>query len=106
MGLSARVVNLVGLCFLHDANEVGGVTQITVVQLEVGVVDMRVLIDVAHPLGVEAAGPALDALDDVALFQQKLCKIRAILASDIGNEGDFFICHGRFYRCKAAKKSL
>ncbi len=60
MALRAQVVNFVWLCFLHDANKVAGVAQITEVQFEVGVVDVRVLIDVVHPLGVERTGPSLD----------------------------------------------
>ena len=37
-----------------------------VVPFEVGIVDVRVLIDVVYALGVERAGPALDAVHDVA----------------------------------------
>jgi hypothetical protein len=49
----------------------------------------RVLVDVVHPLGVEAAGAALDAVDDVPFFEQKLGEVRAVLAGDAGDEGDF-----------------
>lgn len=66
MALCAKVVDFVRLGFLHDANQVSGVTQIAVVKLEVGVVHMWVLVDVVNPLDVEAAGAAFDALDDVA----------------------------------------
>ena len=33
---------------------------------------MRVLVEVVYALGVERAGPALDAVDRVAFFQQEL----------------------------------
>ena len=61
-------VDLVWLRFLHDANQVAGVGQVAVVQLEVGVVNVRVLVDVVNALGVEQRSTALDAMDDVALF--------------------------------------
>jgi hypothetical protein len=50
---------------------------------------VRVLVDVVHPLGVKRAGPALDAVHDVAFFQQKFSQVRAVLASDAGNESNF-----------------
>lgn len=53
---------------------------------------MRVLVQVVYALGIEAAGPTFDAVDDVALFEQKFGKIRAVLASDAGNKGDFLFC--------------
>ena len=37
-----------------------------------------------YPLGVEGAGAALDAVDDVAFFQQKFGQVRAVLAGDAG----------------------
>jgi len=66
MRLGAEVVDFVGLGFLHNAHQVAGVAQVAVVQFEVGVVHMRVLVDVVDALGVEAARPALDAVDDLA----------------------------------------
>jgi len=56
---------------------------------------MRVLVDVVYALGVERAGPALDAVDGVAFFEQKLSQVRAVLAGDASDEGDFGGCgHG------------
>jgi len=46
--------------------QVAGVAQVAVVQFEVGVVHMRVLVNVVDALGVEAARPALDAVNNVA----------------------------------------
>ena len=53
MGLRAQVVDLVGLHLLQDAGQVRAVGQITVVQIEVAVIGMRILIDVVDALGVE-----------------------------------------------------
>lgn len=55
-------------------------------QFEARVGNVRVLVDVVNPLGVEQRGTALDAVDFVALFQQKLCKVGAVLAGDAGDE--------------------
>ncbi len=68
MTLGAEVVDFIGLGFLHDADKVAGVTQVAIVQLEVGVLDVRVLVDVVDALGVEQRRTALDAVDDVALL--------------------------------------
>ena len=68
MALSAEVIDLVWLRFLHDANQVAGIRQVAVVQLEVGVINVRVLVDVVYAPGVEQRSTAFDAMDDVALF--------------------------------------
>ena len=68
MALRAQVINFVWLGFLHYAHQIAGVSQVAVVQFEVGVVDVRILVDVVNPLGIKRAGPALDAVDDVAFF--------------------------------------
>lgn len=94
----------VRLHLLDDAGQVAGVAQVAVVQLEVGVVNVRVLVDVVNAVGVEAGGTAFDAVHDVAFFQQKLSQVGAILASDTSDQGDFgvvadvvMVCAG--FRC-------
>ena len=64
MALCAEVIDFIRLCFLHDADEVTGVAQVAIVQLEVGVLDVWVLIDVVNTLGIERAGSALDAMNE------------------------------------------
>ena len=68
VALSAQVIYFIRLCFLHDADEVAGVAQVAIVQLEVGVLDMWVLVNVVNALGVEQRRTTLDAVDDVALL--------------------------------------
>ena len=68
MALGAEVVDLVWLRFLHNANQVAGIRQVAVVQLEVGVVNVRALVNVVYALGVEQRSAAFDAVDDVPLF--------------------------------------
>ena len=48
--------------------------------------DVRVLVDVVEPLGVERARAADDAVDLVALGEQQLGQVRAVLAGDAGDE--------------------
>ncbi len=89
MALCAQVVDFIGLCFLHDADEVAGVAEVAVMQVEARIVDVRILVDMVHALGVERRSPALDTVDDVAFFQQQLGQVRAVLPSDAGDECDF-----------------
>jgi hypothetical protein len=69
VGLGGQVVDLVGLDLLDDAHQAGGVGQVTVVQGEGPVVDVRVLVQVVDAVGVEQAAAALDAVHFVALLQ-------------------------------------
>ena len=55
---------------------------------------MGILVKVIDPVGVEAAGPALDAMHDVALLQQQLRQVAAVLARDAGDQGVFAVAHG------------
>ncbi len=67
MGLGGEVVDLVGLAFLDDADQVGGIRHVAVMQDEALVLLVRVLVDVLDAAGVERGRAALDAVDDVAL---------------------------------------
>jgi hypothetical protein len=51
--LRAEVVDLVGPDVTDDAREVGGVRQVAVVQDQPRVRDVRVLVDVVDPAGVD-----------------------------------------------------
>ena len=85
MALGCEVVDFVRLDLLDDANKVGGVREITVVQDEVTFSDVRILIQVIDAIGIERRRAALDAVDDVALAEQKVCEIGPILTGDTGN---------------------
>jgi hypothetical protein len=98
MALGAKVVDLVWLRFLNDANQVTGVRQIAVMQLEVGVINMRVLVDVVNALRVKERSAPLDAVNYVSFFQQKLGKIRAILPCNSSDEGYFYRLIGFRFR--------
>ena len=61
---------------------------------------MRILIQVIDPGGVEAAGPALDAMHGIALFQQQLRQVAAVLAGDAGDQRVFAVAHGAIVPCR------
>ena len=86
VGLRGEVVDLVGLDLLHDVNERGGVGHIAVVEDEVAMRDVRVLVDVVDAGGVEERGAPLDAVDLVALAEQELGEVGAVLSGDAGDE--------------------
>jgi len=75
MAHGSEVVDFVWLRFLNDPDQIACIAQIAIVQLEVGVFDVRVLVDMVYALGIERAGPALDAVNDVAFFKQKFSKV-------------------------------
>jgi len=65
------------------------------VQGEVALLDVRILVQVVDAVGVEQAAAALDAVDFVALLEQELGEVGAVLARNAGDEGDFlFFGHG------------
>ena len=89
MAHGAQVVDFIRLSFLDDANQITGVAQVPVMQFEAGIVQVRVLVNMVNPLRVEEAAAALDAVNHIALFEQKLGQVRTVLASDAGDECDF-----------------
>ena len=60
--------------------------QVAVMQDEAPVALVRILVEVVDAVGVEQRGAALDAVDLVALLEQELGEIGAILAGDAGNK--------------------
>jgi len=97
MALRGQVVDLVGLHLLHDADQVGAVGHVAVVQDELAAIDMRILVQVVDARGVEAGRSALDAVHHVALLQQELGEVGAVLAGHAGDEGGFG--WGHFSHC-------
>ncbi len=82
-GLRREIVDLVGLRLLHDAHEAREVAHIAVVQAHaIGDADpaQAVIVDAA------VRGSAHDAMNLVALIQQKLREIGAVLSRDARDE--------------------
>ena len=88
VALRREIVDLVGLRFLHDPDEIGGVRHVSIVEKEMDVLLVRVFVEVVDPVGVKLTRPALNAVDLVPLVEQKFGKVRAILPRDARDEGD------------------
>jgi hypothetical protein len=86
VALGAQVVDLVGLDELDDADEVGGVGEVAVVQEE-ALAGLRLLVEAVDAGGVQDRGAALDAVHDVALVEEELGEVGAILREGAGREG-------------------
>ena len=89
MAHGGQIVDFVWLNLLDDADEIGGVGQIAVVQNEIAVADVWILIQVVNAIRIEQRRAALDAVDHIAFAEQKLCQIGAILAGYSGDKGNF-----------------
>ena len=86
MALCSQVVDLVGLDLAHQTDQTGGIGQIAIVQ------GNRILLDqVVDTSGVGDRSTADNAVDLVALLQQKLCQIGTVLTSDTSNQCFFHV---------------
>ena len=86
VALGGQVVDLIGLMLLDQTNEIGGVSQITIMHEEARITLVRVDVEIIDAGGVERGGAALDAVDGVALLQQQAREVCAILARNTGDE--------------------
>ena len=104
MALGGQVVDFIGLHLLDDANQAGGVRQVPIVQDELAAGFVRVLVEVVDAVGVEQAAAALDAVHLVALVQQELGQVGAVLPRHAGDEGHFvgLGCRGSAHGVAAA----
>jgi hypothetical protein len=75
---------------LDDAHQAGAVGHVAVVQDEAPVLLVRILVQVVDAVGIEQRAAALDAVHLVVLVEQELGEIGAVLASDAGDQCDFF----------------
>jgi hypothetical protein len=87
--LGGKVIDFGWPGLLDDANEIGRVGHIAVVQHEAWIFLVRVLIEMIDTVGIERRGAALDAVDRVAFAEQELGKVTAVLASGAGYERYF-----------------
>ena len=85
MALGGEVVDLIRLHLLYHANQTGTVGHVAVMQDEATVADFRSLVEMIDAVGVEQGRPPLQAMDDVAFFQQQLGEIGAVLTGHAGD---------------------
>jgi hypothetical protein len=69
MTLRRQVVDLARLVLLDQPDEVGGVGEVAVVHEKLGLVLVRVYIEIVDTPGVKGRRAALDAMDRVSLVQ-------------------------------------
>ena len=93
VALRGEVVDLVGLRLLDHARQARGIGHVAVVQEELDALLVRILVQVVDAGGVEHRGAALDAVDHVALVEQELGQVGAVLPGDAGDERDFLLRH-------------
>ena len=82
MGLRTQVIDLIWLNIADQPSEVRSVSQVAVVQLEAGIGGVGVLVEVINSLGIQGRRTPLDPVNLVALIEQELRKVGAILARD------------------------
>lgn len=69
MALRAEIVDLVGLDLLDDANQVGGIGEVAVVQDEAPILFVGILVKMIDALGVEKRCAAFYAMNGVSATQ-------------------------------------
>src|SRR5690606_1594692 len=84
--LCTQVVHFVGLHFLQNTGKVRRVGEITVVQNKILIINMRILVNMVYPLCIKQRCTTLNTMNLVTLFQQELCQVRTVLASNTGDK--------------------
>lgn len=72
MALCAQIVDFVGLNLLNDANQVGGVGKVTVVQNESTAFLVRVLVQMIDSVRIEEGCSTFEAVDFVFLILKEI----------------------------------
>lgn len=84
--LRGEVVHFVRLDVVDEPHEVRAVRKIAVMQEHPHVVDVGILIEIFDPARVERAGAADEAVNLIALAQQQLREVAAVLSGDTGDQ--------------------
>jgi len=74
---------------LDDADQIGRIGQIAVVQDEAPALLMRIAVQMVDAIRIERRGAAFDAVHRVTLFEQQLGQIGTVLSGDTGDQGNF-----------------
>ena len=86
MALRGEIVDFGRPDLLHQADQVGRVRHVAIMQQERHVARMRILVEMVDAGGIERGRPPLDAVDGVALAEQIFGEIGAVLAGDAGDQ--------------------
>ena len=91
--LGREVVDLLRVDLPHQLLHAGGIGDVAVVQMEVLAGDVVVMVQVVDARPIEGAGPANDAVHLVALVQQLLGHVRAVLTGHARDERTLRLRH-------------
>ncbi len=86
MALGAQMVDLVRLDLVEEIGELAGDGQVAVMEIDPRLRVVKIPVEVSDPFGVEGAGPADEAVDFIALAEQKLRQVGTVLAGDPRDE--------------------
>src|SRR4029453_17222234 len=101
MRLRRKIVDLIRLRFLHNADDVSRVGHIAVMQMEGNTLLVRIMNQMVDALGIEGRRTALDAMDDVSLGQKKFGEVGAVLSGHAGDEGHLARCSSHYCTTRA-----
>jgi hypothetical protein len=82
VALRGQIVNLVRLHRLNDADQIRGVRHVSVMNLKMRAGNVRVLVHMVDARRIERRRAALDAVHNIALAQQELRQIGAVLSGN------------------------
>ena len=95
--LRGEIIDLVGLHLLDQADEIGRIRDVAIMQKEAQVRHMRIAVEMIDAIRIDERRPPLHAMDDIAFLDEQFGQIGAILAGDAGNQCDFRIAHSVLY---------
>src|SRR6516225_1635452 len=104
MALRAEIVDLAGIDLLKYPAQHRAVREVAVMQRQPFAGEVRIVIEVIDAIGVEQACPADQTVHLVALGEQKLGQVRAILPGNTGDQGAFCHCLKTYHKIRRSRK--
>ncbi len=89
MALCAEIVDFIRLSFLNNANQIGGISQVTIVKFDARIIYMWILENMINSICIKARCTTLDAMNRIAFVQQELSQVRAILTGNTCDQCNF-----------------
>ena len=93
MGLRCEVVDLMGPDVVNELMHPSSVCDIPIVQMQVAPGNVFIVVQVINTSAIEGRGPSHHPMHFVALGQQLLCHIGAVLTRDSRYENSARFCH-------------
>src|SRR4051812_9761025 len=92
MTLSRKIIDLGRPDLLHQPDQIGRVSHVSVMKQERHVAGVPVFVEMIYACCVKRGGPTLDAMNDVTKAEQVFCKISAVLTGNTRNESNAPFC--------------